>query len=29
MKSFDPEKVVIHEKEEAPEDINFPADTTQ
>lgn len=29
MKSFDPEKVVIHEKAEEPEEINFPTDTTQ
>jgi cell division protein FtsW (lipid II flippase) len=29
MKSFDPEKVVVHEKAEAPEEINFPTDTTQ
>jgi len=29
MKSFDPEKVVVHEKAEAPEEINFPTDITQ
>lgn len=29
MKSLEPEKVVVREKVEAPEEINFPTDTTQ